>query len=151
MVGGRQAGRSTYPTPLPFRHSSDACSASPPTRPNGPAMPSFGTSRWSPDRQTRFSSHVARLCGGPGDEHTTETLHKNHSLEIHRATRQSLVVAEFRGRVIVGRKVWFSYISIGVGCDTLGACMSRLGVGVNYFAGGCHIAPRTQGQSDVKG
>ena len=41
-------------------------------------------------------------------------------------------------------------LSIGVGCDTLGACMSRLGVGVNYFAGGCHIAHRTQGQSDVK-
>ena len=94
---------------------------------------------------------MARLCGGPGDERTAETLHKHHSLEIHRATRQSLVVAEFRGRVIVGRKVWFSFISIGVGCDALGACISRLGVGVNYFAGGCHIAPRPQGQSDVKG
>ena len=57
----------------------------------------------------------------------------------------------FRGRVIVGRKVWLSFISIGVGRDTLGACMSRLGVGVNYFTGGCHIAPRTQGQSDSKG
>ena len=79
------------------------------------------------------------------------SIKKINPLKFIGATRQSLVVAEFRGRVIVGRKVWFSYISIGVGCDTLGACMSQLGEGVNYFAGGCHIAPRTQGQSDVKG